>query len=249
MRFVSDEPALLLDEFDRETLVVSDMHLGIEYEIYKKGVKIPPRMERQRSRISDLLDRTSAERLMMLGDVKHNVPAMSIGEKENLPGFFRSLEERTEVIVVKGNHDGAIEGVSGDVEVTSTSGIKVGDFYFNHGHAWPGKEVLDCETLIRGHSHPAVEFKDRLGFSSVMPCWIRAGVDGEKLAGKLGEGRCALEEVVIVPTFNKMIDGMAVNGEREEALLGPLLENKIVNLGKGKAYLLDGTFLGIIEDL
>lgn len=250
MKFLKDEPALLLDDLESKTLVLADLHLGIEYEIYRKGISIPPRMEKQKKRILQLLEETEGERIVLLGDVKHNIPSMSIGEKEKLPSFLESLTEEGEVHVAKGNHDGMIEDLApGDVRVHGTSGFKLDKYYFNHGHAWPDPEALEAKTLIRGHSHPAVEFKDKLGFSSILPCWIKSRIDVEKLAGEMGGEKRILEKSVIVPSFNELISGMSVNKEMEESLLGPLLRNKVIDLGGGKAYLLDGTFLGKVSEI
>lgn len=250
MKFLNERPALLLDELGQRTLVISDLHLGMEFEIYKKGISIPPRMDKQKERILGLVDETGAERLFLLGDVKHNVPKVSVSEKEKLPEFFEELCERTEVKVVKGNHDGSIEELVEDTcaEITDTSGFREGDFYFNHGQSWPDEELAEARTLIRGHSHPAVKFKDELGFSSTVPCWIRGPVNKDVIQDRYGDD-VRTEEVIIVPTFNQLITGMPMNSNEEEGLLGPILENGAMNMDESKIYLLDGTFIGKLEDL
>ncbi|MFP4045536.1 MAG: metallophosphoesterase [Candidatus Aenigmatarchaeota archaeon] len=250
MKFVSDEPALFLDELETETLVISDLHIGIEYDLYKKGISIPPRIEKQKKRIMDLVERTGARRVVMLGDVKHNIPNMSLGEKKKMPGFFHEIEGKVEVWIVKGNHDGNIEKIASGAEIFPTDGARDGGFYFNHGHAWPSEEIWKSKVLVRGHSHPAVEFKDQLGFSSVLPCWLRGKIDREKLAEKIEKPEeTELEEMIIVPAFSEMISGTPVNREEEESKIGPLLENDIVGLEEMDAYLLDGTFLGKVDEL
>ncbi len=250
MKFLKERPALVLDEMESKTLVLADLHLGLEYEIYKKGISIPPRMDKQKDRILDLVDETGAERLFLLGDVKHNVPTVSISEKERLPEFFDALCKEVDVKIAKGNHDGGLEKlVEGTrAEVSSTSGFRVGDFYFNHGQSWPDEEVIKARTLIRGHSHPAFKFQDDLGFSSTVPCWVKGPVRRGELKEKYGK-KGKLEEVVIVPTFNQLISGMPMNSDREKSLLGPILENRIMDMDESKIYLLDGTFIGKLEDL
>lgn len=247
MKFLSEKPALLLDEPEEKSLILSDLHLGIEYEIYKKGINIPPRMEKQKKRILNLINKTDSKRLILLGDVKHNVPKISIGERERLPSFFESLVNEVEVHIIKGNHDGNIEKIvqNEEVEIHSSSGYKMDKFYFNHGHAWPDKEVLRAETLIRGHSHPALEFKDKLGFSSKLPCWLKCKINNKILENKLGKvDEKNLKKVITVPSFNKMISGMPVNREGKKPLLGPILKNNIIDIQECKIYLLDGTLLG-----
>jgi len=250
MKFLKEKPALLLDETDKRTLVISDLHLGLEYEIYKKGISIPPRVDKQKERINNLIGKTEAERIILLGDVKHNVPQTSVSEKERLPQFFEDLSQRVEVKITKGNHDGNIEKlVEGtNVEITPTEGFREGKFYFNHGQSWPGKEIKDSEILIRGHSHPAVEFKDSLGFSSTVPCWVRGPTRRKVIEGKYEED-VDLEEIIILPAFNQLLTGMPMNKEEGKNLLGPVLENEAMDVDESKVHLLDGTYIGKLEDL
>ncbi len=250
MKFLKERPALVLDELEKKTLVISDLHLGLEYEIYKRGIRIPPRVEKQRKRIFNLLDETDAERLILLGDVKHNVPTTSASEKKNLPSFFRDLSERAEVKITKGNHDGNIEELIKDssIGIEPTNGFREGDFYFNHGQSWPSEQVKQSKILIRGHSHPAVKFEDSLGFSSKVPCWVRGPVKRGVLRERFGSG-AKTEEILIVPAFNEIITGMPMNEDREKRLLGPILENGIMDVDESKVYLLDGTYIGRLEDL
>ncbi len=250
MKFLNEKPALLLDELEKRTLVISDLHLGMEYEIYRKGISIPPRAEKQKKRILQLIGDTEAERLIMLGDVKHNVPRISISEKENIPDFFKDLCKEVEVEAIKGNHDGGIEKLTEGscVKVKETDGMRRDKFYFNHGQSWPGEELTGAKILIRGHSHPAVKFKDDLGFSSTVPCWIRGPINKEKMGKKYGEEADTVE-IITVPTFNQLITGMPINKEEGHRLLGPVLENGLMNMEESRVYLLDGTFIGKLEDL
>ncbi|MFP4116457.1 MAG: metallophosphoesterase [Candidatus Aenigmatarchaeota archaeon] len=250
MKFLKERPALLLEELDKRTLVIADLHLGLEYEIYKKGISIPPRVDKQKERINDLVEETKAEGIILLGDVKHNVPRTSISEKERLPEFFKELSEKVDVTIVKGNHDGNIEKLveETEVEVTTTKGFKEDRFYFNHGQSWPGEEIKKSKILLRGHSHPAVEFEDSLGFSSTVPCWIRGPVRSGVLEEKYVD-TVKLEEIIILPAFNQLITGMPMNKEKEKKLLGPILENGAMDIDESKVHLLDSTYIGKLEDL
>ncbi len=249
MKFLKEKPALVIDELTKKTLVIADLHLGLEYEIYKKGISIPPRAGRQKKRILKLIEDTEVDRLVLLGDVKHNVPRTSVSEKENLPGFFEELSRHVDIKISKGNHDGNIEDLVGnaDVEISPTSGFREGKFYFNHGQSWPDEDIKNSETLIRGHSHPSIQFKDSLGFSSTVPCWVKGPVNRDAVKKKFGKGK--LENIIITPTFNELITGMPMNKDREKRLLGPMLKNGMMEIEDSGIYLLDGTFLGKLEDL
>lgn len=250
MKFIDDEPALLLDELEKRTLVISDLHIGIEYDLYKKGISIPSRIEKQKKRILNLIEKENAERTVLLGDVKHNIPNMSRGEKKKMPDFFREISKESEIWIIKGNHDGNIEKIARATEVFPGEGTLEDEFYFNHGHAWPSKEVWTSKFLIQGHSHPAIEFKDKLGFSSILPCWLKGKINKKKLAKKIEKPKkTKLEKAVIIPAFSNMISGTPVNQGDGEAKIGPLFQNDIIELEEMEAYLLDGTFLGQVKEL
>ena len=53
---------------------------------------------------------TGAKNLVILGDIKHNIPAIAMQEKYDVPNFFEELApEFQKIVLIKGNHDGRIE--------------------------------------------------------------------------------------------------------------------------------------------
>ena len=52
-----------------------------------------------------------------------------------------------------------------------------------------------------------------------------------------------------MPAFNELVGGIAFNEASYETLLGPLFSNHAIALGKAQTYLLDGTYLGTVEQL
>ncbi len=52
-----------------------------------------------------------------------------------------------------------------------------------------------------------------------------------------------------MPAFNELVGGIAFNEASYETLLGPLFSNRAISLEKAQAYLLDGTYLGTVEQL
>src|SRR5665811_564029 len=110
--------------------------------------------------------------------------------------------------------------------------------------------LLGCSHVIMGHNHPIVRLADPLGYVSSKPVWIRACfVEGvfRKRYPKLE--RYNDPRVIIMPAFNELVGGIAFNEATYETLLGPLFANRAVLLEKAQAYLLDGTFLGTVEQL
>ena len=146
MKFLT-EPALLLTN---RVLVITDLHLGIEYDIYKSGITVPSQIEKLEERIDKLIKSTRAKHLVILGDVKHQVPTISWQEYREIPQFLDHF--KIKISVVKGNHDGNIERLApADVDVYEPSGFKLGKFLLTHGHSWPDKNDLDAEYIVMGH--------------------------------------------------------------------------------------------------
>ncbi|RLJ01113.1 MAG: phosphoesterase, partial [Candidatus Aenigmatarchaeota archaeon] len=174
MKFITDEPALLVNE----TLVIGDLHIGIEYELYKSGISLIPKMESMLRRVRKLLDLTGAKKLVILGDLKHNIPETSRQESSEVPEFLGALLKDVKIDLVPGNHDGGIKELLPEgVTLYGSEGFLSDGYYFTHGHTWPSKDICRAETLLMSHIHPAVEFRDSLGFRSVEHCWLTGSVD------------------------------------------------------------------------
>lgn len=245
MKFITDEPALVLDE----TLVIGDLHLGIESEFYRSGFMVPSNIKKIRDRILKMAMENNCKKLVLLGDVKHDYHGVSWQEEREIPAFLSDLAKKLEVHVCPGNHDGNLRDISPKkVRLHPRSGFRSGPYFFNHGQSWPGKGFLEAEVLILGHNHPAVEFRDSLGFRSIEPCWLRAKLDKKKIEKKYKE-KGKVTEAIVVPAFNPLVGGMPVNREADEPLLGPLMKNEIIRLSDCNVYLLDGTYLGKVKNL
>ncbi len=238
---VPDQPALMAGDM----LVVADLHIGLEEELREKGVHIPGRAEGMARALVDIADRRGADRLVVLGDVKHLVPKMASRERRDVYVFFRDLADRFEdITIAQGNHDGMLKNiVPRAVHFKSPYGFRVDDVGFCHGHAWPYKKVMEARTLIMGHNHPAVAFRDPLGHRQILPCWMRLPfLRSHKRYPKVPK------EAIVVPSFNELCGGMPVNDVRAR-FIGPLFDEDLVNVDAATLHLLDGTNLGTLRDL
>ena len=221
-------------------LIIADLHIGVESHLRSKGFHLQSHTNDMRQVIMDAADE-DIDRLIVLGDVKDSVPGSTKQEFSEIPDFFESLLERFDVIeVIRGNHDTMIEEfLPYQVRIRPSTGIKFGNIGLIHGHTWPAAEVMDCETLVLAHHHPAVMFRDGVGRQMTEPCWFRgkfAKTENEKYS-KLPEN------FIVVPAFNRMLGGSPVNITGEE-LLGPVLSSDLLDLDNSHVYLLDGIYLG-----
>ena len=221
-----DHPALCsLD--DKRSLIIADIHLGLEHELLKKGINLPSQGQILHARVEYLIAQAGAQELILLGDIKHNIPAISALEKKTVPAF---LSFEIPYIIIKGNHDGAIETLAGH---PARQSLLRGDTLLVHGHMRPPEG--DYSKIVMGHVHPAVEITDELGKRTREKVWLK---------GLLPTG----VEVVVMPAFNNLITGIPVNHERDR-LPGPILSQQGVDIASFEAYLLDGTHLGKVGSI
>ncbi|MCD4809658.1 MAG: phosphoesterase, partial [Methanosarcinales archaeon] len=78
-----DEPCLVVENNIR-VLVVADIHLGIEWDLGNSGIVVPIQSNQGLAKIMEYIDALSPDRVVLLGDVKHNVPRISWQEREEV---------------------------------------------------------------------------------------------------------------------------------------------------------------------
>lgn len=267
-------PAALVKSQGLRTVVVADLHIGWELALSQKGIHVPSQTPKLLKKLVDVVSRYKADRLLILGDVKHTIASAETLEWRDVPEFFSALERQVnEVLVVRGNHDGNIEPLlPQSVKVLPSTGTVIGDVGLFHGHRWPSPGLLGCRTLVMGHVHPVVVFRDPAGFRVTRQVWVKADCDGvllsKVLQRKYGVKRKeeqsrtpqgALEsgvrssKLLIVPSFNDFLGGRPLNEGRgmlgSGKVAGPVLRSEAVDLRNAETYLLDGTYLGTLEQL
>jgi metallophosphoesterase superfamily enzyme len=254
---IIEEPALIVTNTET-SLVVADIHLGIEWDLYRSGINLPSQMGSRLDRIRDYIQANSPDRVILLGDVKHNVPQISWQEKDEIPHFLETLAEHAHVDIFPGNHDGGIESLfSGqkDIKVHSVRGSVLDGVGYFHGHTWPAPELLAASHIITAHNHPAVRFTDDFGYSVVEPAWIRTKFNADILKGRFGNldfenpAQWADPELFVMPAFNELCGGVPFNESTQEDLLGPAFSSGGIELETSEVYLLDGTRLGLLKNI
>ncbi|MDD3247918.1 MAG: metallophosphoesterase [Methanosarcina sp.] len=254
---ILEEPALTVRNTET-ALVIADIHLGIEWDLYRSGINLPSRMKDRLDRVLGYIQTCSPDRIVLLGDVKHNVPQISWQEKDEIPHFLETLAEYVHVDIFPGNHDGGIEFLfSGqkDIKVHSVRGEVIDGTGYFHGHTWPAPELLAASHVITAHNHPTVRFTDTFGYSIVEPAWIRTRFNVETLKARFGNldfenGKdWANPEIFIMPAFNELCGGVPFNESTQEDLLGPVFSSGGIELENAEVYLLDGTRLGLLRNI
>ncbi len=241
-----NEPALVVENNIR-TLVIADIHLGIEWELYHSGISIPSQIEKRTARIREYIKKVAPERIVLLGDIKHNVPRTSWQEKHEVPGFLKEMSDFAPVDIVPGNHDGDIEAlIPGNVTVHGMRGFVLDGTGYFHGHTWPDAALLCASLVVMSHNHPTIRLTDALGHGVSEPVWIRTHFMEKAVVEHYGDMGWKDPEVIIMPAFNELSGGIPFNESIHEELLGPVFASHAIELDKARAFLLDGTDLGTI---
>ena len=186
-------PALKVNDI----MVISDLHIGVESHLLKKGFNLTSKTKDMLNCILENSD--DCDHLIVLGDVKDSVPGSSKQEYREIPDFFEQLRERfSNIDIVRGNHDTNIEDfIPSGIRIRPSSGMRIDDVGFIHGHTWPNEDVMRSDTLIMAHEHPAVMFKDGVGNgetlladlpqSHAIPIEYPVTVNNHNAAGELDE--------------------------------------------------------------
>lgn len=245
---VFGERALTTEAGGVRTLVVGDLHVGIEGELHRSGVHIPSQTGELRDRLEALVDEQDAERLVVLGDLKDTIARASSQEQRELPTLFEGLPAGVEVHLVPGNHDAGLEDHLEGVTVHPARGTTLaGEVGLAHGHTWPGDDVMACPRIVLSHNHPTVLLRDEVGGRHKEPCWVRATFTEaarDEYPDLPDDAR-----LVLVPAFNPLLGGTPLNGREGEPLLGPLFGNDLVDVDEARIWTLDGVDLGTVDNL
>jgi putative SbcD/Mre11-related phosphoesterase len=238
---VIDEPAILFKE--KKLLVIADLHIGIESELRENGLQLPSQTKYMEQRLISILTKNRVKDIIFLGDIKHNIPSSTLQERTDIKAFLNTIQEYGTLHVLPGNHDGNIDRFLPPAVILHPSdGFVFEGLGFTHGHRKPAQEVMQCNQVIIGHTHPMVMLIDRLGYRTFERCWLRGAPLSDKLQEKYPNS--STSQILIMPAFNPLCGGIAVN---RDPLLGPF--GSLIDIDNANLYLLDGSSLGKVKDL
>jgi putative SbcD/Mre11-related phosphoesterase len=268
-------PAALVEARKKRTLIIADPHIGWENALQRKGIHVPSQTPKILKKLVGLLQEHKPDALLVLGDVKFTVVATEPGEWHDIPDFFTELQRHVnDISIVRGNHDANLEPLLPEkVKLLPATGAVIGDVGLFHGHKWPSPTLLKCKTLLMGHVHPVVVFRDPSGFKITRQVWVKSRCDPEALAKVLlqkhgvkvegtidetmrkhytVESRAA--QIFMMPSFNDFLGGRAINETRpgregRATMIGPMIRSGTLDIDNAEVYLLDGTYLGTLNQL
>jgi len=162
------------------TLFVADVHIGKAAVFRARGLPVPRGTTRATlARLSQAVLRSSAQRLVVLGDFLHARESHAVATMAALSDW-RARHATLECLVVEGNHDRHAGRVHDGLGIRTLQGAYVaGDLRGVHepgdaGDADPS--AVRTWLTLAGHVHPVVTLgtrRDRLR----LPCfWLRGAV-------------------------------------------------------------------------
>ncbi|HKZ62008.1 MAG TPA: metallophosphoesterase [Nitrososphaera sp.] len=229
--------AALLLEDDKKYVAVSDLHIGLEAELLSKGVMMPSLVSDMIGELSGLIESEHADGMVLLGDIKHTVGAISKQEWEDIPAFLKQLSAKAEVYLVPGNHDGNIRHlVPVNVNVISSKGMTLGDTLLVHGHSMPSDVRSHVRRIVMGHVHPV--FLKEESVVNGERVWIYMQARKEALFSEEG-----LVDIVVVPSFNPHL--YATREKYYHKSISPII-TRVMEHGVEKCIVvtLDGSVVG-----
>ena len=274
--FALPYPAAVIKKENTKVLLIADPHIGWETELQTKGIHVPSQTPKILDKLLRIIKELKISKLVILGDIKYTVVSSELGEWQDIPDFFKKLQEYvSDISIVRGNHDANIEALLPEnIKLLPASGAVINNVGVFHGHKWPSPALLGCKTLVMGHLHPVVVFRDPTGCKITRQVWMRAKCESEGLAKLLLQKHglkikdsvkdalkrhfkveLKAKELYIMPSFNDFLGGRPINESYSlkkagaETLIGPVLRSEVVAVNEAELYLLDGTYLGTLNQL
>ncbi len=199
---VTSDRCLVLDE--GPTVVLGDLHLGYERALENEGVYLPRiNTDSIREALNEILYRYEPQRVVLLGDIKHDFKRSGWEEKNEVKKIFNLLAEAAEVIPVKGNHDNYLQNVIADMGLMAVDYVDLMGFRLEHGHVDSG-----IRPVIIGHEHPSVRIPGSVGGSLKIQCFVHAKAEG----------------VIVLPPFSPFASGNDLVLD-EKCVMAPALKS------------------------
>ena len=253
------DPILIIENSNlNRYLVISDIHIGFEDKINRKGVFIDPKknVDELIEVLSNTINKTQIDNLIILGDLKSSVSVITKSEWNNVPYFIDSLSKLCNIYLVPGNHDGnIIHLVSNNVNLMSAKGMEINNILLTHGHAIPtiGNNI---NKIVTGHLHPILIKEGNI--LNGQKVWIKIILKKNQKVSKntTRESPDRQIEFIIIPHFNKYLNHhMDSNiedyskGKSKLPLLHNLITKKQWRMEEVFVISLEGALIGSEKEL
>jgi len=196
------------------TLVLGDMHLGIEASLELDGMQLPRAQSREMGRrVDEVVKAHPPERIVVLGDLKHEFSRNLDQEWSQVRSMLEHLGSIADVTVVRGNHDNYLATITSRLGLDLVDEAVVDGVHLSHGHLpHPGR------PLVQGHEHPSVRLFDGVGGFVKLPAFLYH----------------RQVEVLVIPAFSPLAAGNDVSALLSGDVLSPGLRD--LDMGEAEAF-------------
>jgi uncharacterized protein len=151
-----------------KTLFIADTHFGKAATFRKAGFAVPQGTTKKTlQRLTHLIQQTSADRLIILGDFVHSSKTANVDFADDLK-YWRQEHPQLEMILVRGNHDKGHSKLFSELDLTVVS-EPMEEFPFVYCHHRESGLTRGLFVLA-GHVHPAIRLK-QLNYGENIPCF------------------------------------------------------------------------------
>ncbi len=210
-----DGLGIFLPEID--TLVIADLHLGIELALFGEGTYIPvDQFQIMQNNIVNLIKKFKPRSLVINGDFKHEFGRASPQEWYELKSLYQTLSELgVELEIVRGNHDNYLKTILSRMGKTIQEPYYItSDYLFMHGHQGIddtiNKILPDVTWIILAHEHPAIVLRDDAGGKHKFRCFLK--------------GKWKKCNILVLPAYSPFTSGAIVNEVEKDEILSPILK-------------------------
>jgi len=248
---------------NEDWLLIADTHVGFEFELGSKGIRIPRQTDRVLGTIRKYAEDEGVSSIAILGDIKHEIPS-AVNTMSEIKGFLEELSSMfNRILLIRGNHDGGLDHLVAslgrpNVHMVDSRGILMESrggkrVLLLHGNAKPRlRDLAEADVVLMGHTHPAIRMRDRTGYIIREPVIVKMSVDKRILARNMygDESINGKLSVIILPTFNPLMVGVDV----VDLFSSPISVETIINYipiveDDVEVYMTDMTYLGTLSVL
>ncbi|MBT3814390.1 metallophosphoesterase [Candidatus Woesearchaeota archaeon] len=208
---------------DKQILIISDVHLGLEESLHLKGILIP---KQQSNLIIDslknILSKVQPRTIIINGDLKHNFGKNLKQEWEDTFKLIDFLKQNCEeLIFIKGNHDNFLKTIANQKDIKVVDELIVGNILLLHGDKL--REInKDIKTIIIGHEHPAISLKEKSKMEK-FKCFLK--------------GKYKNKELIVMPSFNPLSYGSDIlNKSRFSPFLKDISKFEVFIVGDEEVF-------------
>jgi len=206
-----------------DTLIIADLHLGYESALANDGMHLP-RVQTRRmvESLANLLDDLEPDRVVVLGDLKHEFSRNLDQEWRDVQSTLSMIQASAEVVLVRGNHDNYLATITSRMGIPLLDSFQIGDTTLVHGH-------VNCPSrpVIMGHEHPSIRLVDSVGAQIKLPCFLHHPE----------------MEITVLPAFSPLALGTDMSSVEPGDFFSPILMGKDM----GDAQIFTCSDIGLLQ--